>query len=232
MLFGFSLTQREEWRFMGRYVDQTGKTFGRLTCLSRVGTDPQERSLWLCECSCGNKKVIVLPNLTSGVTKSCGCLQREVSRKRNTTHSKSVDSNGNAPRLYGIWRNMKQRCYNPKATKFEIYGGRGISVCDDWRFDYMKFHVWSMSNGYADHLSIDRIEGDDGYYPENCRWISVSRQNMNKNNNRFVVYNGQEKTLMEWSKELGIKFTTLKARLDQYGWSVDEAFNKPVKERE
>jgi len=213
---------------LGKHLDLRGKTFGRLTCIEISGKDNQGRTKWLCECECGNKKEIVLSSLTGGKTKSCGCLHKEIRKKISTTHSLSVDENGKTPRLYGIWRNMKQRCNNPKASKYKIYGGRGIKVCDEW-VNYMPFHEWAMSNGYSKELTLDRSDGEKGYSPFNCTWQTFSVQNLNKNNNHFITFLGERKTLHEWSQEIGMKYSTLKCRLDDYGWTIEKAFNTPVR---
>jgi hypothetical protein len=215
---------------MGKYVDLTGKTFGRLTCINMVGRDSQRRALWLCKCACGNETTVVSTSLTGRKTKSCGCLHKDLTRERTTTHSLSIDANGKTPRLYSIWRNMKQRCNNPNAAKFEKYGGRGIKVCEEW-MDYMNFHNWAIANGYADGLTLDRKDNNSNYQPSNCRWVSVAQQNLNKSNQRLITFNGETRTILEWSNLLGMKYSTLKCRLDDYGWAIEKAFKTPVRRR-
>lgn len=210
--------------------DLTGKRFGRLTCIKIVGRDSQYRRKWLCTCTCGNETIVIASSLKNGLTKSCGCLGRERRSMVNTTHAHLVGKRTNTPRLYSIWRNMKQRCLNPNASKFENYGGRGIQVCEEW-LEYASFHNWAINNGYEENLTLDRKECDGNYEPANCRWVSYSAQNSNKRDNRLIEFNGDKKTLMEWSRILGIKYSTLNARLNQYYWTVEKAFNKPVKEK-
>ncbi len=167
---------------MGKLVDLTGQRFGRLTVLQRAGTDKRGHTLWLCRCACGNETVVLAPSLRRGATQSCGCLFSEMRRNKmaaqNTTHG------GKGTRLYRIWHGMKQRCYNPKSDHYSLYGGRGISVCAEWLHDFATFQNWAISHGYSDDLTIDRIDNDKGYRPDNCRWATVKEQNNNKRNRK------------------------------------------------
>ncbi len=215
---------------MSKYKDVSGKKFGRLTAIKRVGSDRQRCSIWKCKCDCGKEVEVRLRSLTSGNTKSCGCLHSDVCREMKTEHGLSVDSNGKTPRLYSIWKNMKQRCSNPNASKYEIYGGKGISVCEEWQ-EYINFHNWAMENGYDDDLTIDRIDNEKNYSPENCRWASYKEQSLNTSQNRIIKFNGKSLTVTEWARRLNIKRSTLDARINEYGWSIKRALNEPVAER-
>jgi hypothetical protein len=215
---------------MSNSPDLTGQRFGRLTCIKMIGRDNQYRPIWLCKCDCGKETKVISSRLRREETKSCGCLGREKRAAANTTHSLLIGKRDKAPRLYSIWRNMKQRCFNPKASKYEIYGGRGITVCKEW-LEYLNFHNWAIQNGYSDELSIDRIDSDGNYEPSNCRWVSYSEQNSNKRDNHLVTYNGVTKTMKDWSIDLGMKYSTLKCRLTDYKWTVDKAFTTPVGKR-
>lgn len=146
------------------FADLTGRRFGRLVALRRAENDSGGRTVWECRCDCGTIKCIRAAALTQGLTKSCGCLR----------HGKSKT------RLYHIWANMIQRCENPKSNRFHLYGGRGVSVCKEWREDFMNFYSWAIQNGYTDTLSIDRIDADGNYEPSNCRWATMSEQNKNR----------------------------------------------------
>lgn len=188
-------------------VDLTGKRFGRLTVLEFVPNGKNGNSYWKCRCDCGNEPIINGGLLKLGHTKSCGCLNREEKTKRiikqSTTH------NSSRTRLYNIWKKMKQRCYNSNHTYYRDYGGRGILMCDEWKNDFVAFRDWAMENGYADELTIDRIDNNKGYSSDNCRWVDKKSQQRNKRNNVYVEYEGEEKTLSEVAELLGMDNGTL-----------------------
>lgn len=129
-------------------------------------------------------------------------------------------------RIYQIWFDMKRRCYQPQNKRFHRYGGRGIKVCDEW-FDFQNFFDWALANGYKDVLTLDRKNADGDYCPDNCRWADVYTQANNRSNNHYVTYKGQTMTLMQWSKLLGINYSTLRDRIRK-GWNVESAFNRPL----
>ena len=143
----------------GKAIDLTGQRFGRLTVLERAGTDSRREAVWRCICTCGNEIYVQGHHLRCGNTQSCGCLRVDTA----TTHGESRS------RLYHIWFGMKTRCYNPNTKDFKNYGGRGITVCPEWLYDFPAFQKWAIANGYRDDLTIDRIDNDKGYSPDNCR---------------------------------------------------------------
>ena len=152
--------------------DITGQRFGKLVAVERLGFDRHNRrSVWLCQCDCGNEKAVLLSSLTSGRTKSCGCSPSRVGKE---IHGES------RTRLYFIWRGMRERCRNPRHKAYYCYGGRGITVCDEWLHDYVAFRDWAKANGYRDDLTLDRINVDGPYSPENCRWTTWSEQMKNR----------------------------------------------------
>ena len=164
---------------MGNRMNLIGQRFGRLTVVERDGTDGKN-ALWLCHCDCGRTTRSTTSHLRSGHSQSCGCLFKErliqggKKTRFATTHGKCKT------RVYRIFYGMKDRCYNTKNEKYHLYGARGIEVCDEWKNDFQAFYNWSMANGYSDDLSIDRIDNDKGYSPDNCRWATVTEQNRNR----------------------------------------------------
>lgn len=168
---------------MSTLKDLTGQRFGRLVAVERAGNDKYGRAKWKCQCVCGEVLVCHGINLRQGRTNSCGCLKEEVSRRHSVTHGKRKS------RLYSVWSDMKNRCYNPKIHNYHRYGGRGITVCDEWRNNFQAFYEWAMANGYDENApkgqcTIDRIDNDKGYSPDNCRWVDVKTQNSNKSNSK------------------------------------------------
>ena len=126
---------------------------------------------------------------------------------------------------------MKNRCNNPNEPRYSDYGGRGITVCQEWLDDFMNFYNWAMENGYSDELSIDRINNDKGYSPDNCRWSTKKEQANNTRTSHNITYKGQTKTLTEWSEILGLSFHLLSNRINKYGWSIERAFETPKSNR-
>ena len=170
---------------MAEVKNLTGQRFGRLVVIERSGSDKYRRAMWKCQCDCGEIRVEYSTNLLGGRVNSCGCLRAEKNRNR-ITHGKRKS------RLYCVWSDMKNRCYNPKIHNYHRYGGRGITICDEWRNDFQAFYEWAMANGYDENApymqcTIDRIDNDKGYSPDNCRWVDMKVQNNNKSNNRKVV---------------------------------------------
>lgn len=164
--------------------------------------------------------VVTTGHLMSGHTKSCGCLGREC--RDQTTHGESHT------RLNNIWYGMKARCLNPNSDAYSNYGGRGIDICDEWVHDYVSFRDWALSNGYADDLTLDRINVNLGYYPDNCRWATNKQQSNNKRNNVLLDYNGTKFTYSELADLAGISMNTLWMRINKLGWTVEKAVNTPV----
>ena len=210
---------------MPRRIDLTGQRFGRLVVLRYAGRSQGKKNLWFCKCDCGNEKIVAIDKLNSGNTKSCGCLQREVHRKCRMTHGKSNT------KLYLVWREMITRTENQNAERYSIYGGRGISICDEWRNDFQSFYDWAIQNGYKEGLTIDRIDVNGNYEPDNCRWITPYEQARNLRKNVWITYNRKTMILKDWAKEIGINYNTLWCRIVKSGWTVEKAFETPIDKR-
>ena len=185
-----------------------------MTVIKRAGSTKYGNATWLCKCECGNEKVVVSGLLVKGQATSCGCY-------RNSFH---VKHHSYRTRLYKIWEHMKYRCNNPNCSSYADYGGRGIKVCDEWQ-DYIPFSEWALASGYEDSLTIDRVDVDGNYEPSNCRWATRKEQQNNLRCTIFVEYNGEKKSLSEWSEITGITKQALAYRI-KAGWDLDKVFSK------
>lgn len=166
-----------------------GNKYNKLTVLSFSHYHKQpngdNKEYYVCLCDCGKQKIVRKDMLIYGGVKSCGCLLYEKSKENNKKHGLYKS------RIYQIYYGMLQRCYNTKNIKYDVYGGRGISVCDNWKNDFKNFYVWASNNGYNENLTLDRIDNDGNYCPENCRWTSKAVQSANrrpKSNSYGVCY--------------------------------------------
>lgn len=195
---------------------EAGSTFGRLTVLGIVN-DKRRGKVYKCLCTCGNITRVTGTNLITGNTRSCGCLHNE---GNNTKHKQSHT------KLYKVYYGMKNRCYNKKHSYYHDYGGRGIKVCDEWLNDNKTFFNWAMDNGYREGLTIDRIDLDGNYTPNNCRWTTIKDQVRNRRNTVYIEYEGVKKPMGQWSEELDVPYHTLYTRYTK-GWkSKDILFGK------
>lgn len=211
---------------MGKIIDISGQNFGRLNVISYAGLDKRNDAIWNCVCECGTNKVIAGRSLREGSTKSCGCFQMEIAAKQVrellTTHGKS------GSKIHKAWLAMRERCTNPNSKNYKNYGGRGISVCDSWLNSFESFFK-DMGDIPSKEYSLDRIDNDKGYCKENCKWSTRIEQARNTRHNVYIEYNGKTQTISAWSEELGIKFTTLNNRLNN--WSIEKALTFPVDKR-
>ncbi len=205
---------------MVKKLDLTGQKFGRLTAIEEVKSPEKNYTRWLCKCECGNEKVIARASLRSGETESCGCLQKEEVSKRRKTHGLS------RTKEYYSWKSMLNRCYNMKDVGYKNYGGRGITVCEEWRESFETF-LKDMGKS-PEGSSIDRINNDGNYCPENCKWSTKQEQNSNTRQNKIITFNGKTQTISAWAREVGIKAQTIARRLDSWG-NIELALTLPSK---
>ena len=199
---------------MSSLRDLTCQKFGRLTVIELLEKE-NGNVYWLCQCDCGNLCRVSRRNLKNGNTISCGCFRRDykkVNAKYNYIKHK---------RLYEIWGKMKDRCLCKTAKDYCRYGGRGITVCQEWEKSFDNFLEWALTNGYRDDLTIDRIDNNGNYEPSNCRWATRQQQNMNKSSNKYITYNGEIKTITDWAKTLNMSAKTIGKRFRE---------NKPVED--
>ncbi len=202
-----------------RFKELSGRVFGKYTAIrySHSHTKPSGRKVnfWLCRCECGEEREVRVDTLTSGATKSCGCSRAEYVSVGNIKHgnrSKLIHGKVRV-RLFGIWEGMIDRCTNPKGKFFDNYGGRGIAVCERW-MDFENFYS-DMFPSYQEGLSVDRVNNDGPYSPENCRWATDHQQSRNKRNTKWVSFMGRTQCLADWCIELGVPYTNARYRLSR-----------------
>lgn len=206
---------------MSLYEDLTGRRFNKLVVLERVENGKGDKSRWKCLCDCGNVTIVSGTNLKSDSVKSCGCLRHA---KRNTHHLSNT-------RLYGIWNSMKNRCYRKNHHAYKHYGERGITVCEEWKDNFEAFYNWAINNGYSENLTIDRIDNDKGYCPENCKWSTREEQVNNRHSCILITYNGETKNLMQWCKTLNLPYKLIHQRMYLKNISFEEAISIPIKSK-
>lgn len=199
-----------------RDYDLTGKKFNCFTVL-RLSENKSKSNeyLWECKCDCGEIRYLTTQKVKK--QESCGC-------KRKTANNMS------GTKLYNIWNSMKQRCYNPNDSVYKWYGGKGVSICKEWKDSFVEFQKWSYANGYKEGLSIERVNSNGNYEPSNCEWITRSENSTRSNieMSRMYKFNDEEMSLKDWSEKLGIKYKTLHKRLTD-GWSIEKAFMTKVR---
>ncbi len=185
------------------FVDISGWVYGKLTVIKRVQSSYNTK--WLCRCECGNETVVDKGNLSSGRQVSCGCHNRLMAKNGHTIHNKSKTP------IYRVWSGMITRCYNPKFVHYKDYGGRGITVCDEWRNDFMVFYN-DMYEGYKKGLELDRVEVNGNYEKKNCRWATQKENARNKRNTFYLTVDGNTKPLSQWAEEQGTPYHSVYKR--------------------
>ena len=196
-------------------IDMSGKRYGRWIAISIAGASARG-AMWNCTCDCGTTRKKLGSELRSGNSKSCGC-----------GHIDSVTTHGmTASAEYEIWHSMKSRCFNPQATGFPSYGGRGITVCKRWKDSFSMFYR-DMGPRPSASLTLERIDNDKNYTPKNCCWASRKRQQRNRRKSRMITHAGERLCLSEWAERIGMDYNTLFSRLSN-GWSVERALSEPV----
>lgn len=209
-------------------LDLTGQRYGRLTALYDTGRKTKAGNhYWMCECDCGKRVEVDTGCLRIGDTKSCGCYCKDRMSKLNLKHG------GRKDRLYLVWMDMRRRCNDPKDKNYFRYGGRGIKVDDAFK-EYADFKAWAYANGYDDKAkhgdcTIDRIDVNGNYSPDNCRWVDLVVQANNRRNNAFITYNGKTMTRKQWEDELGFRHGLLANRI-RLGWSVERMLTQRPEE--
>lgn len=211
---------------MSTIKDLTGQKFGRWTVVSQADRK-HSQTYWNCVCECGKTKSVYSQSLVKGLSMSCGCARDEETARRNFKHGVCDGCHTKQPpRTYNCWRNMKARCQNPNNHKYPIYGGRGIQVCERWQ-DFSNF-LSDIGECHGNEFSIDRIDNDGNYELGNCRWATMEQQMSNQSTNNLVTFNGETKTVSQWSRQLGIKYGTILRRINSGNWSVEKALTEPV----
>lgn len=193
---------------MFKVDDLTGKKFGYLTVIERapnhIRPSGYKEVMWKCRCDCEKEVVRSAKGLKRYNRCSCGCMKSTVTREQATTHGCTNT------RLFRIWSGIKTRCDNPNDQHWDDYGGRGVIICDEWKNDFVAFKNWAESNGYSDDLTIDRINVNGNYCPENCRWVNWKVQANNKRTTVKINYHGELYTMSELADMFGVKLSRIK----------------------
>ena len=201
---------------MRALIDLTGQRFGRLTVQYRVDNGPRGETRWLCLCDCNNTVIVTTGKLRSGHTQSCGCM-------RDQSHL--IHGETGTP-LFLEWCGIRNRCND---SNNPYYGARNISVCNEWNNDYIAFRDWSLEHGYKEGLTIDRLNNDMGYEPDNCKWSTAKQQANNRRSNLYYEYNNEIHTLMEWCEILNLPYGTIYSRIHRDNYSFEQAITTPIR---
>ena len=208
--------------------DITGMRSGRLKAIRPTKKRSAKGGvLWECLCDCGNRCYVDAYSIKANKTKSCGCILREKTIQRNKAGAKYPQEERES-RLYRIWQGMYIRTTYPSQKSYKDYGGRGIKVCEEWKNDFYVFKEWALNNGYNDNLTIERIDNNQNYCPENCKWIPREEQSRNQRSNIILEYNGETHIAAEWANIMGIKHSTIYKRISK-GKPIEEILKEYIK---
>ena len=214
----------------GKAIDLTGLKFGKLSVIERAGSTKHGAVKWRCVCECGNETIVIGDELRKGNTRSCGCLAKEVTSTRmkgkapkNKTHGKAGTP------VYKEWSQMKRRCFNPEDKSYANYGGRGIMVCDKWRDSFEAFYedVSKLPRFGEKGYSLNRIDNDGNYEPNNVEWATNKEQSNNRRSNHLLTYNGKTQTIAQWAEEYSVPYKKLWKRINTFRWNIERALNTP-----
>ena len=202
-------------------IDLTGQTFGHWKVLKRAD-NRKKIVMWLCKCDCGTEKIVQGTSLKNGTSNSCGCHSSRLSENHHKTHGLTNT------KLYRVWQRMKNATTNVNNQDYKHYGKKGVMVCSEWFDNFLNFYNWSITNGYKEGLTIDRIDNNGNYEPNNCRWTTQKVQTNNYSKNILLEYDNEIHTIAEWAEIIGIKYTTLYNRLIKFKWTIEKASSKKV----
>ena len=216
---------------MKEFKDLIGQSFNRWTVIGISDkTNKHYDRYWLCQCSCESKTIREVSELSliKERSKSCGCYSKEKTTEMNKERA-FTDKYPHYKRIKSIYDGMRKRCYNINKDNYDSYGGRGISICKEWLDNFMVFYNWATNNGYQDNLTIDRINNDGNYEPENCRWATQEMQDYNRRTTIYLTIDGESKTVLEWEKISGLSWSVLWQRYNKSGYRTKEEMFKKLK---
>lgn len=216
---------------MPNAIEMTGYKIGHITVIRREGSK-NGQSTWLCKCSCGKTFVQYGGALRNGKVISCGHIYADKTERQKIAHNSIAKTKHGdcSSRLYFVWLDMRRRCDSPNDISYKNYGARGIKVCDEWSSDYVAFKEWAINAGYNPNAkrgecTLDRIDPNGDYSPDNCRWVSMNVQSNNRRNSYTITWNGETHTSKEWESITGIPRGTIYTRYKS-GWPIDKIFSK------